>query len=1007
MEAATANLLTALYALSHRVALTGEDLAEVERRGRCLTPGLWRATRDLLREADRGGAGTRMDLGFTPLVLRWLGFADEGGFVRAHGLGVEEALAAGRGALGVLAHTVEGRGGAGPGEVRLLVGEAWRARAVRLNKALPENAEAVAEALERALDGCPWPEEHRRRLLVFVETVSRLLGDEARAGAARRERKALGRKAPVRDRPEPVHEIAATLLSVLWCVTNDERLLTAERALDPEVERSPGAWARARAAIEAGRAGDLPLPVETFAAWGAGPELDEETLRACLAEGVRARPEMARVVELAWAREDPDEDVCRETARCVVAAAVRRRQGVEHAYRPLPGVRRGLFHEVHQGARRPEALERAALVKDLHTVLARAGGVDPFAVASVYLDLAAESESRGNHEEARRLLAAAAERAREVDDDPERREYADALLADWHRRAGEIGEAVRRLDGLQGHAAAKVRTRIDDNAPEREALREAERRSERGDLGSACGHVLAEARAGHEKAAERLARALCESSPEAPGAFATLASVLLGLGRYRDAIEPARAALEAGADPLGGAVLLAKALSGAGPEAREESAALAARAIEGHGTGGALTSAELADAALIAHQGGASLGLCRRGDDHVRSLSATDPPPAGWLGAAASRRCHGVWAGDAPEWLSMLAGVEPAQLARFVVERVEALQHARLLAGRALLGTVEGLQDERAICHRARKLIEERHGGRLCELGGRRRPRRGPRLGRACPGHRGRVREGTRVAPPGERARASEALRRTVRRRARPRHRHRGPRERAGGLDPVGRGRAGHVARRPRARGGGSDRHRPAARGSLRGGLPGRRRRDPGHRLAAPLARGRAPVTSDARALAAALGARAEEVCRALLPRGRRAGRYWTVGGLDGAPGRSMWVRLRPPGRPGRWVDAATGEHGDLLDLVAHRLGAGSLGPALEEARALLALPPAPCRHAHPPPRLPGRTHRCREAGVGRLAPPRPHPRRSVPSRPGHRARRAPRASLPSGASLPVRRDAP
>ena len=104
-------------------------------------------------------------------------------------------------------------------------------------------------------------------------------------------------------------------------------------------------------------------------------------------------------------------------------------------------------------------------------------------------------------------------------------------------------------------------------------------------------------------------------------------------------------------------------------------------------------------------------------------------------------------------------------------------------------------------------------------------------------------------------------------------------------------------------------------------------------------------MTHDIREIADALGARAEEVCRRLLPRGARAGGYWRVGDVDGAPGRSMWVRLEPlepPGRRGKWVDAATGEHGDLLDLIRYRVGAASLGPALDEARAILALPAPP-----------------------------------------------------------------
>ena len=95
----------------------------------------------------------------------------------------------------------------------------------------------------------------------------------------------------------------------------------------------------------------------------------------------------------------------------------------------------------------------------------------------------------------------------------------------------------------------------------------------------------------------------------------------------------------------------------------------------------------------------------------------------------------------------------------------------------------------------------------------------------------------------------------------------------------------------------------------------------------------------DAAVLAAALGERAEKVCRMFLPKGRRSGRYWTVGDIHGTRGRSMWVRLEPPGVPGKWVDAATGEHGDLLDLIRHHVGDGTLGPALEEARVFLSLP--------------------------------------------------------------------
>ena len=98
----------------------------------------------------------------------------------------------------------------------------------------------------------------------------------------------------------------------------------------------------------------------------------------------------------------------------------------------------------------------------------------------------------------------------------------------------------------------------------------------------------------------------------------------------------------------------------------------------------------------------------------------------------------------------------------------------------------------------------------------------------------------------------------------------------------------------------------------------------------------------NAAAIAAALGARAEAVCRAYLPHGRKQGRYWVAGDLDGARGRSLYVRLAGPGTPGKWTDAAEGTRGDLLDLIRHRINAPTLRAALDEARVFLAVPAAP-----------------------------------------------------------------
>ncbi|MFC3166648.1 DUF7146 domain-containing protein [Paracoccus fontiphilus] len=99
--------------------------------------------------------------------------------------------------------------------------------------------------------------------------------------------------------------------------------------------------------------------------------------------------------------------------------------------------------------------------------------------------------------------------------------------------------------------------------------------------------------------------------------------------------------------------------------------------------------------------------------------------------------------------------------------------------------------------------------------------------------------------------------------------------------------------------------------------------------------------------LAIRLGRQAEAVCRHYLSSGHRAGNYWLVGDVRNTPGRSMFVRLAGPatgaGAVGRWSDAATGEHGDLLDLIREVTGLLDFKDVAAEARRFLALPrPAP-----------------------------------------------------------------
>jgi len=93
------------------------------------------------------------------------------------------------------------------------------------------------------------------------------------------------------------------------------------------------------------------------------------------------------------------------------------------------------------------------------------------------------------------------------------------------------------------------------------------------------------------------------------------------------------------------------------------------------------------------------------------------------------------------------------------------------------------------------------------------------------------------------------------------------------------------------------------------------------------------------------LAERAEIVCRHYLSNGRRVGRYWIVGDARNAPGRSMFVRLRGPnagkGAAGKWTDAATGEHGDLLDVIRESCGLFEFADVLAEARCFLSLSPS------------------------------------------------------------------
>ncbi|BCG97799.1 DUF7146 domain-containing protein [Mesorhizobium sp. 131-2-1] len=103
-------------------------------------------------------------------------------------------------------------------------------------------------------------------------------------------------------------------------------------------------------------------------------------------------------------------------------------------------------------------------------------------------------------------------------------------------------------------------------------------------------------------------------------------------------------------------------------------------------------------------------------------------------------------------------------------------------------------------------------------------------------------------------------------------------------------------------------------------------------------------MSGSASELARRLGEHAEAVCREYLSNGHRAGNYWMVGDVRNTRGRSMHVRLKAVGgkAAGKWVDEATGEYGDLLDVIEQSCGLVDFREVADEARRFLSMPLPP-----------------------------------------------------------------
>jgi hypothetical protein len=96
-----------------------------------------------------------------------------------------------------------------------------------------------------------------------------------------------------------------------------------------------------------------------------------------------------------------------------------------------------------------------------------------------------------------------------------------------------------------------------------------------------------------------------------------------------------------------------------------------------------------------------------------------------------------------------------------------------------------------------------------------------------------------------------------------------------------------------------------------------------------------------ARPVALKLAEQVDALVTELLPSARRNGGYWSIGNLAGDAGSSLYIH-RSGAKVGKWTDTATGQFGDLLDLVNEVKGGGRDMPfAIRWAMEWLRIEPA------------------------------------------------------------------
>ena len=468
-----------------------------------------------------------------------------------------------------------------------------------------------------------------------------------------------------------------TVLTAIWCRTHRGLLLENEIELDRGIGKSEAAWEKVRSAALEGRVADIPIARETLTAWKRKDVLGEGAFEDC----AQLLPFALVAVENVWG-ECRHDDVPNAALRAAFDVAALRRERILADYQPPARDVPSLWHEVHQGCARPDAMSRKRVLHRVDRVLSRSP--NRWALACVDLDFAAEFEAKGEYKNARESLEAAMRGTRGYRT-VERREPAAVAHCDWLWRCGKVDDAARLLSQLRGDPAGALSRRIEEKAPEREALADAEEtHREKACVESWSAVIVAQLSAGHGLVAERLARELCNEHPDDARSWETRARVLHGNARFRSAVDAAVKWTDLAPGSAPARSLLARAFARVGNVGRESAASIAAAAIELCEAGQVLPVDELWELAEICYRS-QFVDWARRADDLVWTCRADCGPEDEWLVSAVAHRCHGPWADDACDWIARLAGLDSQALQRWAVERLDSLQHWCELIDRQML----------------------------------------------------------------------------------------------------------------------------------------------------------------------------------------------------------------------------------------------------------------------------------------------------------------------------------